>query len=178
MPAQYRMKPDGPCVRRNNKEKTRAAMKNYTIRETDDFLTLSTLFRNSGMGVRIEERKPDRILKMWRMDDPETGELMAAATLEMRDGVYTLGDIAVRSDLRCMGYGKVMQSVVFREAESRGIKELWACAKEPQYYLRSGWHKMDWDTSPMIAVYCASCGKRGTECHPEIMKYEINQKRV
>lgn len=149
-------------------------MKDYIIRETDDFLALSTLFHESGMGVAIEERVPDRVIKMWRMDDPQTGELMAAATLEMRDGVYSLGDIAVRNDLHRTGFGKVMQNIVFTEARSRGIKELWACAKEPEYYMHCGWQKMDWDTSPNIAVYCTACGKRGTLCHPEIMRYLLD----
>ena len=149
-------------------------MKDYIIRETDDFLALSTLFHESGMGVAIEERKPDRVLKMWRMDDPQTGELMAASTLEVRDGVHTLGDIAVRNDLHRTGYGRVMQSVVFEEEKKRGVKELWACAKEPAYYMHCGWEKMDWDSSPNIAVYCTTCGKRGTLCHPEIMKYKLD----
>ncbi|MBR4451965.1 MAG: GNAT family N-acetyltransferase [Clostridia bacterium] len=148
-------------------------MEEYIISETEDFLSLSTLFNESGMGVRIEDRMPERIIRMWRMDDPETGKLMAASTLEMRDGVYSLGDIAVRADLQRKGYGKVMQSVVFTEAKKRGIKELWACAKEPAYYLRCGWQKMPWDESPDIAVYCTSCGKRGITCHPEIMKYTL-----
>ena len=148
-------------------------MAEYIIRETEDFLALSTLFNESGMGVKIEERMPERVLKMWRMDDPETGELMAASTLEIRDGVYSLGDIAVRADLHRRGYGTVMQNVVFDEAKKHGIKELWACAKEPAYYLRSGWEKMVWDESPNIAVYCTSCGKRGTLCHPEIMRYTL-----
>ena len=148
-------------------------MENYIIRETDDFLALSTLFHESGMGVAIEDRVPERVLKMWRMDDPQTGALMAAATLEMRAGVYSLGDIAVRSDLHRTGYGRVMQNVVFAEAKKRGITELWACAKEPAYYEHCGWQRTDWDTAPKIAVYCASCGKRGTLCFPEIMRYSL-----
>ncbi|MCR5523778.1 MAG: GNAT family N-acetyltransferase [Clostridia bacterium] len=148
-------------------------MDEYIIRETGDFLALSTLFSESGMGVRIEDRVPERIIKMWRMDDPSTGRLMAAATLEMRDGVYSLGDIAVRADLHRRGYGRIMQKTVFDEARKRGIKELWACAKEPDYYLKCGWRKMVWDESPDIAVYCTTCGKRGTLCHPEIMKYTL-----
>ncbi len=148
-------------------------MEEYTIRETVDFFALSTLFHDSGMGVKIEDRMPERILKMWRMDDPQTGELMAASTLEVRDGMYSLGDIAVRRDLRHKGYGTVMQNAVFAEARKRGIRELWACAKEPAYYLRCGWQKMNWDESPKIAVYCDSCGRRGTDCHPEIMKYAL-----
>ncbi len=148
-------------------------MEKYIIRETDDFLTLSTLFSESGMGVKIEDRAPERIIKMWRMDDKETGELMAASTLEIRGGVYSLGDIAVRKDLFNNGYGKVMQQVVFSEARALGVKEIWACAKEPDYYRRCGWKTMDWDSSPKIAVYCSDCGKRGKQCRPEIMKYSL-----
>ncbi len=148
-------------------------MEEYIIRETEDFLSLSTLFSQSGMGVRIEDRKPERVIRMWRMDDAVTGSLMAASTLEVRDGVYSLGDIAVRADLQRKGYGRIMQKVVFDEARRRGITELWACAKEPAYYMQCGWEKMPWDESPDIAVYCTSCGKRGTLCHPEIMKYTL-----
>lgn len=148
-------------------------MAEYIIRETEDFLALSTLFSESGMGVRIEERMPDRIITMWRMDDPVTGDLMAASTLEIRDGVYSLGDIAVRSDLHRRGYGRVMQRVVFDRARILGASEIWACAKEPDYYKRCGWTAVDWETAPKIALYCASCGKRGTLCRPEIMRYEL-----
>ncbi len=148
-------------------------MKEYIIRETVDFLSLSTLFHESGMGVNIEERMPDRVIKMWRMDNALTGELMAAATLEIRDGVYSLGDIAVRNGVQSKGYGKIMQSVVFDEAKRLGAEELWACAKEPEYYIHCGWQSMEWEGSPNIAVYCSTCGKRGTVCHPRLMKYTL-----
>lgn len=146
-------------------------MEKYIISDTEDFLSLSTLFHESGMGVAIEERKPDRVVKMWRMDDARTGKLLAAVTLEIRGGAYSLGDIAVHKDAQSMGYGKIMQSLVFEEAKKLGVKEIWACAKEPDYYIHCGWEKMKWEESPNIAVYCSSCNKRGTSCHPEIMKY-------
>ena len=148
-------------------------MKEYIVKETTDFLALSTLFHSSGMGVKIEERMPERILKMWRMDDRQTGELMAAVTLEVRDGAYALGDIAVRGDLHRQGYGKVMLDAVFEEARALGIKEVWACAKEPTFYMHNGWQKMNWDESPKIAVYCAECPRRDVDCHPQIMHYTL-----
>ena len=150
-------------------------MTEYTIRETQDFYTLSTLFHENGLGVKVERETPDRIVKMWRIDDPQTGELAAAATLEIRDDVYTLGNIAVRNDLQGKGLGIQLQNAVFREAETRGVREVWACAKEPDYYLHNDWQKMDWDTSPHIAVHCASCEKRNVLCHPEIMKYTLTE---
>ncbi|MCD8016789.1 MAG: DUF401 family protein [Oscillospiraceae bacterium] len=66
------------------------------------------------------------------------GELIAAATLQIRDGVYTLGDIAVREEHRSRGFGKQMQRVVFDEARRLGVTELWASAKVPDYYYRLG----------------------------------------
>lgn len=148
-------------------------MSNYKITETDNFHELSSFFNSSGMGVAIEERAPERVIKMWRMQDSDTGELMAASTFEVRDGVYCLGDIAVRGDLQKKGYGHIMQDVVFEEAVKHGATEIWACAKEPLFYKKLGWVVMDWDSSPEIAVYCSSCGKRGTLCHPEIMKHTL-----
>ena len=148
-------------------------MEEYIIRETEDFLSLSTLFNESGMGVKIEERMPERVIKMWRMDEAETGKLIAASTLEVRGGVFCLGDIAVRNDMHHRGYGRIMQKVVFDEARKRSITELWACAKEPEYYLHCGWKKSNWNEAPDIAVYCSFCGKRGITCFPEIMKYKL-----
>ncbi len=145
----------------------------YIIRETDEFYPLSVLFQENGMGVPISERAPDQIIKMWRMDDSETGELMAAVTLEIRDNVYTLGDIAVRADLQRKGYGRIMQDVVFVQAKKLKVSEVWACAKEPEFYKKLGWKVIDWEDAPDIAIHCAECGKRGFTCFPQIMKYEF-----
>ncbi|MDD6275888.1 MAG: GNAT family N-acetyltransferase [Clostridia bacterium] len=148
-------------------------MSEYIIRETTDFLSLSTLFRESKLGVSIEERMPDSILKLWRMDNSVNGNLMAAVSLEIRGGVYCLGDLAVRNDIQSKGYGKIMQSVVFDEAKRLGIKELWVCAKKPEYYVRCGWQKTRWEEAPNIAVYCSNCDMRDLSCHPEILKYTL-----
>lgn len=148
-------------------------MKEYIISTTTDFLSLSTLFHESGMGVNIEERMPERVLKMWRLDDASTGRLLAAVTLEIRGGVYSLGDIAVHESAQSKGYGRILQSIVFDKAKKLGATEIWACAKEPDYYIHCGWQQMKWEDSPNIAVYCSTCQKRGASCHPEIMKYTL-----
>ncbi|MBR2731438.1 MAG: GNAT family N-acetyltransferase [Clostridia bacterium] len=145
-------------------------MAEYIITETEDFYPLSVLFHENGVGISITDRAPEKIVKMWRMDDPQTDTLLAASTLEVRDGVYTLGDIAVRGDLQGKGYGKVMQDVVFDEARRLGVKELWVCAKEPTFYEHLGWEIVPWDEAPNVAVNCTACGKRGTLCMPEIMR--------
>ncbi len=148
-------------------------MEEYIIRETDDFYPLSVLFKENGIGVEISTAAPEKIVKMWRMDDPITGELMASSTLEIRDDVYTLGNIAVREDLHGKGYGKIMQDIVLDHARSLGVGEVWACAKEPDFYKNLGWEALDWDTAPAIDTHCVACGKRGTICNPEKMRYTL-----
>lgn len=145
----------------------------YTIRETDDFYPLSVLFHDCGMEVPVSHETPEGMVKMWRMDNAETGELMAAVTLEIRDHVYVLGDLGVRKDLRNSGYGKVLQHVVFDAARRMGVKELWGSAKVPTYYYPLGWQKMDWNDSPDVAAKCTTCHRRGSGCHPEILKIEL-----
>ena len=145
----------------------------YVISETENFYPLSVLCHESGMEIEIGENPPDGTIKMWRMDDVKTGELIASVTLQIRDHVYTLGTLAVRQDRRNEGFGKAMQAVVFEEARRIGIKEIWGSAKVPDYYYRLGWERMDWDTSPKVGVSCQSCASRGRQCFPAIIKMAL-----
>ena len=144
----------------------------FQIRETDDFHALSQLFHDSGMGVPVSERTPPQVMKMWRMEDAN-GNLMAAVTLEMRDGVCALGDIAVRADLQKQGYGRQMLFTAYEAAREMGVHELWACARVPAFYQHHGWEIVPWADAPSVAVYCDACGKRGVRCHPQIVRYRL-----
>lgn len=146
-------------------------MDEYIIVETDDFNSILPLIKENGMGGEIDDEMPERIIKIWRMEEPQTGNLMAASTLEIRDGVYTLGKLAVRPDLHMMGYGRIMQSLVIDEAKKRHISQLWVCAKEPDYYLHNGWKIADWDSSPNIAIHCKACNKFAADCSPKKMRF-------
>ena len=88
-------------------------MISYVIKETDDFYSLAQFFSENGLETSIQKTTPEGIVKMWRLEHSESGELIAAATLQMRSDVYTLGDLAVREDLRGQGFGKLMQKLVF-----------------------------------------------------------------
>ncbi len=125
------------------------------------------------MEIEISDTPPEGMVNMWRLEDKETGELIAAVTLQVRDHVYTLGDLAVRGDHHSEGYGKIMQQVVFDAAKKLGIKEIWGSAKVPEYYYRLGWQQMDWNVSPKVAVNCLACARRGTSCFPVIIKMSL-----
>lgn len=145
-----------------------------TIRETEDYGTLTSFFHDCGMEVAPAKTVPPyiRMVKMWRVDDA-AGHLLAAATLEIRDGVYTLGDLGVREDLRRSGYGRRLQGIVFDEARRLGVKTLWCSAKVPKYYEKIGWKPREWDSSPRIAVNCSKCSRRGKDCFPAILTYDL-----
>lgn len=145
----------------------------YAIEETKDFYPLSVLCHESGMEVEIGRTPPEGTVKMWQMRDTKTGELIAAVTLQIRDHVYVLGTLAVRQDRRNEGLGRAMQAAVFEEARKMGIQELWGSAKVPDYYCRLGWERMDWDASPKVGACCQSCGRRGRECFPAIIKITL-----
>ena len=145
-------------------------MISYVIKETDDFYSLAQFFSENGLETSIQKTTPEGVVKMWRLEHSESGELIAAATLQMRSDVYTLGDLAVREDLRGQGFGKLMQKQVFEEARKLGITELWGNAKVPAYYLKMGWEIVDWESAPNISLSCKTCPQRGVKCFPEIIR--------
>ena len=145
----------------------------YIICETDDFCPLTIFFHQCGLEMKPGAPRPENLVKMWRMEDPDNGELLGAAILEIRDDVYTLSDLGVREDRRNKGYGKVLQNIVFDEARRLSVKELWGVAKVPSYYYPLGWKKVDWDAAPKIAIKCDGCQQRGVECDPVVLKYAL-----
>lgn len=144
------------------------------IYETEDYLTLTRFFHDCGMEVEPTPEVPAdiKMVKMWRVDD-EDGNLLASATLEIRDGVYTLGDLCVREDHRRSGYGRRLQQIVFDEARRLGVKKLWCSGKVPKYYAKIGWRLENWDSSPRIARNCAGCCRRNKTCFPAILTYDL-----
>ena len=148
-------------------------MSPFIIYTTEEFYPLTVFFHQCGLEMKPGAPRPEKLVKMWRMEDPENRELFGAAILEVRDNVYTLADLGVREDQRNKGYGIVLQDTVFDEARRLGVKELWGVAKVPSYYYPLGWEKVDWDTAPKIAVKCDGCQQRGVECDPVILKMTL-----
>lgn len=147
---------------------------NIVIKETTDYYPLSVLFHENGVGTPVSKETPEGTVKMWRMENSETGELVAGIVLQIRAGVHALGGIAVDPNYRSLGYGKTMLETLFAEAKKLGLKEVWACAKVPDYYLKAGWEKMPWETSPKVDVNCPTCDKLGKTCNPSIIRKTID----
>lgn len=145
----------------------------YIIHETEDYAPLTVFFHQCGLEVKPGAPRPAGLVKMWRMEDPQTGELLGAVVLEKRDHVYTLASLGVREDRRNNGYGRILQGIVFDEVRSLGAEELWGVAKVPAYYYPLGWEEIAWDTAPKIAIKCDGCKQRGAECRPAILRCSL-----
>ena len=142
----------------------------YVIKETDDYYPLSVLLNSSGLGIDIQKEDPPGIIKLWRLEEKKTGVLAGTAVLQLRDGVPCLGGLAVAERFRNDGCGSILQNHLFEEARRLGYRELWICAKSPEYYSKFGWETEDWDRSPEVAIWCPTCPKFGKSCHPKKMR--------
>ena len=142
----------------------------YILKETDDYYPLSVLLNTSGLGIDIQKENPPGIIKMWRLEEKSSGELAGTIILQNRNGTPCLGGLAVKPKYRNDGCGSYLQNTLFIEAKKLGFRELWTCAKIPEYYYRFGWEPMDWETSPNIAIWCPKCDKFQTSCHPKKLR--------
>ena len=145
----------------------------YCIKETNDYLALSTLLHEGGVEVKVSDKPPVGTVKMWGLYDAETGELKGGVTLEIRDNVYALGGIAVDSDWHGENYGEILLEHLYTEAKKMGLAELWASAKIPNYYIKKGWEIMNWNESPKVAIKCGQCARYRVSCHPEVLRYKL-----
>ena len=82
----------------------------YSIRETQDFYPLSLLYQESGLEVTPGHTPPQGTLSMLRCEDSETGELVAAATLQHRAGHFVLAHLAVVSHLSAVHCGAAVRA--------------------------------------------------------------------
>ena len=73
---------------------------NYRISETEDYYPISVLCSECGLEVEPSKEAPEHNLKMWKCEDKDTGELLAAAVAGYRDGCYVLEQLAVKKEYR------------------------------------------------------------------------------
>lgn len=140
-----------------------------TIKETSDYGRLSAFYEQNGLDIDVSETAPEGTLKNWKYEDEETKELLAAATLQKRDGCYVLADLAVKGELRGTGMGKALLKLAEDEAKALGAGEMWLVGKVPAFYSKFGWTETERETAPDISR-CQSCQDFGVTCFPSVMK--------
>jgi N-acetylglutamate synthase-like GNAT family acetyltransferase len=100
--------------------------------------------------------------------------LMGVAALEREDGGLFLEWVAVDPSIRMLGIGASLVAMVEDEARTRGMKELWAKARIPEFYRRIGFRVLEADEAgPKTLEGCVDCPEWGTSCHPAIVVMDL-----
>ena len=138
------------------------------IAETKDYYALTVLFQECGLDVKIADDPPEGVLKQWACTVGD-GELLAGAVLQEKDGRFILKDLAVKDGWRKEGIGKALMETVLKESKRLGAKEIWGCAKVPEYYTAKGWETVPDEDAPVISD-CQQCGQYLNTCFPRIIR--------
>ncbi|HHW95322.1 MAG TPA: GNAT family N-acetyltransferase [Mogibacterium sp.] len=145
----------------------------YRIIETEDYYSLAVLFKESGLEVNPEDVKPESIIKMWRCENSQSGELLGGAIVQLLNGIYILKDFAITEKYRNCGIGKELLFHVEEEVAKYGAGEMWLVGKTPEYYKKFGWEKVAFEDAPKFSK-CFVCRQYNKTCFPSIMKKEID----
>lgn len=142
----------------------------YPVRETQDFYPLSQLYHESGLEVKPSHEAPPGTLAMLRCEDPDTGELLAAATLQTRaENYFVLAHLAVVPRLRGTGLGAHLLALAEERARQLGAQEIWLVGKVPAFYAKYRWQTVRREDAPPISR-CLTCEQFQVDCFPSIMR--------
>ena len=65
----------------------------YRIVETQDYYPVSVMCHECGLEVEPSQTAPGYVQKMWKCEDTDTGEMVAAAVTAFRDGCHVLENL-------------------------------------------------------------------------------------
>ena len=105
------------------------------------------------------------------------GRLMGCAALEYEDGQHFLEWVAVDSGIRMRGVGASLVALVEGEARARGMTELWAKARVPEFYRSIGFRVIGEKEKGLKTLEgCIGCPEFNTSCHPAIVIKDVREK--
>lgn len=139
------------------------------VKVTTDYYPVSNLFYETDLEIPPSHETPEEVVKMWCVEDDDSGELLAAAVLEYRDDRYVLAGLASRKGHQKGGYGKKLQEAAFAEVKRLGGTEIWVCARLPEYYKHTGWIEMPWQELT-LNEQCKKCENYLKSCQPCIAR--------
>lgn len=149
----------------------------FKISECNDYIKLSRFFYDNGLEVEPGMEKPDSVVKCWECINADNHRLVGGASLEIRDSVYVVADVAVDSEYRQSGIGSKLMDIVEEEIVKLGGDEAWLVGKVPGFYSKRGWVSIIRKNAPDISR-CFDCEMFGNECKPEIMKKTFAKKNT
>ena len=141
-----------------------ASDSDLVLKETDDFESMRSLALESG----LEEGTYKDFVKAVGVF--ERGTMVACAGLKVKGGVFSLDCVAVRDGFRGRGLGRKLITSLEDEARRLGASELWAIARAPEFFEKSGFRRTDSGVpgGPSLES-CLSCRQYMQTCNPSIV---------
>ena len=133
--------------------------------ETEDHSDLTAFYYKHGL--EIEDGWEKEMCPIYSVRLNDNGVFCGAATVSNRYGISVLDYIAVVSDKRNCGYGRLLLENVKSELKQKGINELYLTAKKPDFFRSCGAK----DTKEYSALLdeCLSCLQYKKSCFPEVL---------
>lgn len=143
----------------------------FTMKSTDEYDRLVKFFVENKLEFDGDEEVDTDIVKCWKVVHGED-ELIGGCVLALRQGEYIIDGIAVNKLFRKFGIGKIMIDKAIKEIKARGGCRLYLVARAPEFFRKLGFKTVEANNAPLF-FECAQCPQYKKECHPEIMKLEI-----
>ncbi len=142
------------------------ASDNSEFRRIDDYGAVKEMALRAGLDV--VDKSIDCIVAAYGYY--VGGRLMGCAALEFEEGNYFLEWVAVDDSMRLRGIGASLVAMIEAEATSRGMAELWAKARIPDFYRRIGYRILSKGERGLKTLDgCRGCPERNKTCHPAII---------
>jgi amino-acid N-acetyltransferase len=134
----------------------------FSIRCSDDLEAALALAREARLEVSATAESP---LAMWGAFDGD--RMVGTISLEDYRGLPVVGRIAVAREDRGNGLGRRLLAALEEEARRRGLRELWATARAPGFFVATGFSVVAGGPErDLLLSECADCPQYGSDCSP------------
>ena len=149
----------------------------YIISETEDYEKLVPFFIENELEFTEEdaEEVPTDVVKCWQITDAD-GRLVGGFVLALREGEYICDGIAIDDSLRGTGLGSQLLKLGLEETVKRGGERMFLVARAPEFFRRNGFVTVPRQEAPNF-FECLTCPQYGISCHPEVMRFDIEDEK-
>lgn len=137
-----------------------------TILRSNDLEAALALAVEAHLEVSATTEPP---LAMWGAFDGN--RMVGTVSLDDYRGLPVVGRIAIAEEHRGLGLGRRLLTTLEDEARRRGLRELWATARAPGFFISMGFSLVD-DGSErdLLLSECGDCPQYGSDCHPQAVR--------
>jgi N-acetylglutamate synthase-like GNAT family acetyltransferase len=138
----------------------------FSIRRSDDLEAALALAREAHLEVSATPESP---LAMWGAFNGD--QMVGTISLEDYRGLTVVGRIAVAQDDRGSGLGRRLLATLEDEARRRGLRELWATARAPGFFVSMGFSVIaDGPERDLLLSECGDCPQYQSDCNPQAVR--------